>query len=94
MNSNNSLILANVQNKIAILENAITQLIDMQTMLHLELQVIKKKTEGKSSSKKKQDHDAEENDDDDDDDLDIKQIQNALRNNSIASTTVGRKILN
>jgi len=94
MNSNNSLILANVQNKIAILENAITQLIDMQTMLHLELQVIKKKTEGKSSSKKKQDHDAEENDDDDDDDLDIKQIQNALRNNSIAPTTIGRKILN
>jgi hypothetical protein len=94
MNSNNSLILANVQNKIAILENAITQLIDMQTMLHLELQVIKKKTEGKSSSKKKQDHDAEENDDDDDDDLDIKQIQNALRNNSSASTTIGRKILN
>ena len=35
MNSNNSLILANVQNKIAILENAITQLIDMQTMFSL-----------------------------------------------------------
>ena len=93
MNSNNSLILANLQNKIAILENAITQLIDMQTMLHLEIQVLKKQGPSKSSSSSKKTTAKDENDDDDDDDdLDISSIQNALRNSGSSGATLGRKL--
>lgn len=91
MNSNNSLILANLQNKIAILENAITQLIDMQTMLHLEIQVLKKQGPAKTSSSKKSVKE-ENDDDDDDDDLDISSIQNALRNSGSSGATLGRKL--
>ena len=90
MNTNNSLILANLQNKIAILENAITQLIDMQTMLHLEIQVLKK--QGGKSSTSGSKNTTEENDEEDDDDLDISSIQNALRGTGSSGATLGRKL--
>jgi hypothetical protein len=89
MNTNNSLILANLQNKIAILENAITQLIDMQTMLHLEIQVLKKQGGKSSTSGSKK---TTEENDEEDDDLDISSIQNALRGTGSSGATLGRKL--
>jgi hypothetical protein len=89
MNTNNSLILANLQNKIAILENAITQLIDMQTMLHLEIQVLKKQGGKSTTSGSKK---TSEENDEEDDDLDISSIQNALRGTGNGGATLGRKL--
>ena len=84
------------QKKIQILENAVSQLIDMQSMLHLEVEVLKKKLENVSSensNSNENDADTENQVGSDNYDLDIAQVQKILKNNNdTSSSTFGRRV--
>ena len=89
MNIQRDLPFIQLQKRVAVLEKAFKELIEMNSMMHLEISSLKKKIGGEDSEEKTEGHSSSNTNEE----LDIPQIQRALRmqqGGSMGVQTLGR----
>ena len=93
MRKDNNIVLDHIARKMSIMENALQQVIEMQSLVYLEIELLKKKVnsadnnENTETSTKQNDRNNQSNNDGD---LDIAAVQRILRNQQISSNESGQ----
>jgi len=94
MHQTEALLSKQLQMKFGVIENALTQLIQMHTNLFGEVEMLKRKVDNLSRSGvvSQSEEQNQQNDGDDDNDLDISQVQRILKQQSSGPSSFGRKM--
>ena len=91
MHLNEGLINKQLQMKLGVLENALTQMIEMTSQLYGEVEMLKKKVDLLSRKGTATDTEQQQSNEDGDVDLDISQVQKILQQQSSGPSSLGRR---